>query len=249
MSETSVGSARIFAGALVTNDNGEMVLDGTELPSDAGNVAVSNDGRRIFYTVRGVQGTTGYIYDTETGETSTRFTTALRHIRVNWEPGLYIQTLPSVSLTGYAYEGASLTRLAGYKRGLMLTPAARGYALTYLEDGAYVSYSSETQEPLAITVFPEKCTKDATEAHVLWCGAPLALPAATYPDAWYQGTVSFDDSIWQLDLRTGSAALVSIPSEDVGEPIDAVNLAVSRRGDMLLFTNKQDGSLWLQEIE
>lgn len=50
-----------------------------------------------------------------------------------------------------------------------------------------VNYSPKT--------LPEKCLWLGTNTAFV-CAVPNNLPAATYPDDWYQGNISFDDSLW-----------------------------------------------------
>lgn len=248
-SETSLGGIRIFAGVITTSDDGESVLEGTELAAEADNIAFSESGDQILYTIRSLTGSTGYAYDVQTGEISTRFTSILRDIRVAWEPTLFVFTTPSAHLNGFAYEGTGFVRRAGNLPGLMLTPAREGYALTYVAENGAVYSRSNAGIDMGIAIFPQKCTSDPVELSVLWCGASFEPISGAYPDIWYQGAAAFSDSIWQLDLVSGAAALVSIPSEDVQEDIDVIDMHINETRDALIFINKRDSSLWLQEID
>lgn len=247
--EVSAGVVRTYLGTLTTaSSTGETTLSTVELSRSVHNIAFSNDGTQVFYTVGAVSGSTGYSQDLANGARSVRFTTPLRNTIVSWEPSITLASAPSASVKGYVYGGASLTRLFGGVNGLMAIPTKNGYVVSYLDNGSLVSRAGTPGgTPLAITAFPEKCTPDTQTSVVLWCAAPIALPSGIYPDAWYQGTVSFEDIIWQVNTEIGSATLVSIPSEDVDEPIDAIHMQVGGNSKFLLFINKRDGALWLQE--
>ena len=70
----------------------------------------------------------------------------------------------------------------------------------------------------------------------------------TLPDDWYQGAVSFSDRIWRVSLDGRIAALIVDPKTVGDVDIDAVNLTIDARADVLVFTNKKDGSLWSYDI-
>ncbi|PJE64208.1 MAG: hypothetical protein COU90_03865 [Candidatus Ryanbacteria bacterium CG10_big_fil_rev_8_21_14_0_10_43_42] len=95
---------------------------------------------------------------------------------------------------------------------------------------------------LSMTTLPEKCVwSSREEEHILYCGIPDKLPRTTLPDAWWQGTVSFSDSIWRINLDTNEQIKLIDTSE---LNVDAVHLFTSGDASHLFFTNKKDGSLW-----
>lgn len=250
VTETATDETRIFAGAIERADGGEGALTTIELDPHARNVAFAQTGESVFYTIPTVGGSAGYEHNLKTNIRTVRFNSILRDIVVVWEPSIIAYTAPTAYQRGYAYEGSGFSRLPGGVNGLMVVPTAHYRILSYAENNTLVSRADTLNgTALAIPVFPEKCAADPTRDTVLYCGAPLALASNAYPDVWYQGAVSFDDSVWQVDVATGSATLVSVPSKDAGEAIDAIDMQASRAGNMLIFINKKDGALWLQEIK
>ena len=251
--EGTDGDERIFTGAIERADNGEGVLATSELDPAARNIAFSGTGESIYYTATG---SAGYEQNLKVS-TSTRatvFTSPLRDIVVIWGSStsaslpLVAYTTPTARQRGYAYEGAGFSRLFGGVPGLMVIPAQNYRIISYAQNGSLVSRTDTLGgTTLAVPAFPEKCASDASHPTTLWCAAPLALLPGDYPDAWYQGAISFDDSIWQVDVTTGSATLISVPGDDVGETIDATGMQASSDGDTLLFINKKDGALWAQK--
>ena len=97
-----------------------------------------------------------------------------------------------------------------------------------------------TDLPLA-TLARDKCIWDRSDT-LLLCAVPSDLPPALYPDAWYQGTVSFTDSLWQLDLESGNATLIDLLDIPLG--LDVEKPFQDSKGDFFFFTNKKDGTLW-----
>ena len=254
--ESADSNERVFAGAIERADSGEGTLATSELDPTARNIAFSATGESIYYTVPTATGSVGYEQNlkVDTGTRATLFTSPLRDIVVSWgspasaELSLIAYTTPTAQQRGYAYEGAGFSRLFGGVPGLMVIPAQNYRVVSYAGDNTFISRTDTLAgTTLAVPAFPEKCATDASHPTTLWCAAPLALLPGDYPDAWYQGAISFDDSIWQVDVTTGSATLLSVPGDDVGETIDAVGMQATSDGDTLIFINKKDGSLWMQK--
>lgn len=237
-------------GTLVTTESGDALLETTPLPSALQNVAFSPDGETLHYTVPDGAGSAGYAHDPISGERRVLFQTPLRHITVSsWEP-LLIYTTPSARMAGYAYTGASLERLVGGLPGLMAMRYGDTLIASYAEDGALVSEpSSAGSPPPLIPVFPEKCTTGSMATTTVWCAAPMDMPSGDYPDVWYQGAVSFDDILWELNTETGSGLSINIPSQRVGEPVDVIDMMVSPDEQLLMFINKRNGGLWVQALQ
>lgn len=250
ITETVLGEPRVFTGAVARNDEGSYELALNEIDSNAKNIAFTPEGESLHYSVAHGDGTVGYRHDLRTNGRTTVFSTPLRELRVaSWDP-LITYTAPTALFPGYAYAGSSFERLFGGQHGLTLTRLADTTLVSSIENGAFVSrINTPTGGGSAITIFPDKCAADAVHDGHLWCAAPLSLPRGSYPDDWYRGTVSLSDIVWQLNLRTGNAAVVSIPFEDAREEIDAIGMRANDTGDLLLFMNKRDGALWLQETK
>ena len=74
---------------------------------------------------------------------------------------------------------------------------------------------------------------------------PQYVPSGTYPDSWYQGTVSFNDAIWKIDAGTGTTTKITTGAEGL---IDATDLAITPDNSYLFVVNKIDGSLWSLDL-
>ncbi len=81
----------------------------------------------------------------------------------------------------------------------------------------------------------------------MYCGIPRTAPS-DWPDAWYQGAASFSDRIWRVDMDARVASLVVDPKTAGEVDIDAVSLDVDPQSDVLVFTNRKDGSLWMYDL-
>lgn len=169
--------------------------------------------------------------------------------------GFIAYTKASAQSDGYGFSISSagaFTRLLGPLTGLTLLPSPSGKSVlySYVSSGAVVAGVMDTATrattPLPLAILPEKCVWTADESAV-YCGVPRAN-AGTWPDSWYQGSASFSDRIWKVDMSARVAALVIDPVAVAGTEIDAVSLAIDPKSDVLFFTNKKDGSLWAFDL-
>ncbi|MBI4086887.1 hypothetical protein HY416_02810 [Candidatus Kaiserbacteria bacterium] len=248
--ESADGEARVFVGTIERADNGEGTLVTDDLPATAKNIAFSPTGESVLYTVPSADGSTGYEHNLKTDTRTVRFTSPLQDIVAVWEPTVVVYTAPSADLPGYAYEGPAQKRIAGGIRGLTIFPMPTRHIISYMEGDSFVSrVDTPSGMSLGIPVFPEKCAADPGRTTVLWCAAPDTLAPGRYPDEWYEGSMSFEDSLWGLDLEAGSAMLRSTLREEASEIIDATGMSISDNGALLTFINKRNGSLWSYTLE
>ena len=109
------------------------------------------------------------------------------------------------------------------------------------------------------TTLPEKC--DGFNG-VFACAFPNTTPPlktssgydTVFPDAWYQGDISSDDSIILTNTSTGEQKVVLSPSqEDIKvlsnySSFDIIHPRISDDGEFLFFINKNDLSLWMLRL-
>ncbi len=183
----------------------------------------------------------------------------------SWVPrvsdtGLYIETAPANSISGYLYSLAgngTLTKVAGDAPGLVTLPSPSGrYILESTSLGAINSLSVfDTETRLSsqsnLWTLPEKCAwiGDSAAEQVVFCGVPFEKPDAIYPDDWLSGAVSFEDNAWLLAPSRGIVESFGILTVLAGRPIDIYRPVVSPDGNYALFLNKADLSLWLLKLD
>lgn len=165
---------------------------------------------------------------------------------------LVAHTNASAQTNGYSFlvnrTTGTFERIAGPSRGLISLPSPKGtYVLLSSLSGSalrleLLETASRTITSLPIGTLAEKCVW-ATDESAVYCAAPRTT-TGTLPDDWYQGAVSFSDRIWRIDLEGRVALLVVDPASVAGEAIDAVSLSLDPSSEVLVFTNKKDGSLW-----
>ena len=73
---------------------------------------------------------------------------------------------------------------------------------------------------------------------------PDNFPQGDYPDDWYQGLISFKDSIWQKNFSTGETNILINETN-----ADVINPFLTKDENYLIFTNKTDNTLWSLKLK
>jgi hypothetical protein len=254
---------KTFFGILSVNDANisEGAFDGVYLSDEIQEIVVSPGGSSFFslmpFGVRSV----GTIIDFDTGDRREVFGSPFTEWRASWP---HDTTIALTSAASYDTEGvlhflntqSEITEnvLNGVRGLTTLVSPTRTHVL-YSESvrGSFVtklfnrSFNTTTSFP--VITLPEKCTWSKKNASVLYCGVPLQIPNADYPDAWYKGDLFFTDSLWKINIETGSLEALTSGTPREGESIDLTNPKLSKDEKYIIFTNKRDGTLWSLELE
>ena len=98
--------------------------------------------------------------------------------------------------------------------------------------------------PIPVATIADKCVWTSDDS-VIYCGIPMNPDAShRYPDDWYQGAAPFSDRIWKIDVAGRYAQLTLDFSQANRGNLDAEALAIDPSRTVLVFVNKNDGSLW-----
>ncbi|MBX4210603.1 hypothetical protein KW783_01375 [Candidatus Parcubacteria bacterium] len=98
--------------------------------------------------------------------------------------------------------------------------------------------------PATVTTLPEKCVWSKKNTDIAYCAVPKTIPSNNYPDSWYQGIVSFNDSFYKVNVKSGTATFLIDPYEQLKSDVDGLKLFLDDNEDTLFFTNKKDSILW-----
>jgi hypothetical protein len=190
--------------------------------------------------------------------TTSAQTTVFKSSFSEWLPQWYadssilLTTKASGLAKGYAYildtNKRTMDKIIGDILGLTVNARADG-KLFIIGQASATSYHIKLLTPsgtLTDTTYqtlPEKCI--FTKTTFIYCAIPDSLPKALYPDAWYQGAVSFSDSLWRIDTATGNGEKL-----DIGDlpDSDITNLALSTDEKNIFWVNKKDSSLWEYQV-
>ena len=212
----------------------------------------------VFTFTPSSSGSVGAVSSADGSGATTLFSSQLSSIVLKGDTSFSAHTKPSIELPGYAFvvdgKSGAFTKLVGPMAGLsaLIDPAGERILYSGFTNGALrlALVNASTREIIALPVqtLAEKCvwTADSLSAY---CAVPVSFPIANLPDAWYQGTVSFTDRIWRIDLSARVATLVAdLPDLIEDEQIDAVSLTLDPNEGTLVFQNKRDGSLWAYSL-
>jgi len=239
-----------FLGALPKNGEGELV--GSFLPENVLSLGVSPDGKNIFYLFSSGDGVVGINSLIDGSKKSQVFDSAFSEWAADWPNQRLISLLskPSSRVLGYLYsldpQNGSFEKILSGISGLTAKLSPDGKAVLYADNGLGLKIydiKNKTSAGLGVKTLPEKCVWGKNNVS-LYCAVPQFLPEGEYPDSWYQGLISFSDSIWKIDAGSNTTTLLANPSASFGNNIDAIKLQLSPDGNYLFFINKKDSTLW-----
>jgi hypothetical protein len=246
-------AVRTFVATLPTKATSTTQLTGRYLADDIYTFAVSPKGDRVFTIPKG-ETAVGSILSMDGTKRTSILNFPFNEWNTQWpnETTITLTSKPSFSSLGYMY---SLTT-AGFMKKIIGNIAG----LTTLTNPTltYTIYSSSNDGGLSTAIYDltkntslafaqsptlaEKCVWSKLFKTIAYCAIPTTIPIGNYPDAWYQGNVSFVDNIYKVDMNLQSVNLLyRLPTD---QSIDAINLFLDTKEENLYFTNKYNYHLW-----
>lgn len=231
--------------------------EGFFLPQNLSDIAVSSTS--VLALASGVNGSTASLLRTDGTRSTTAFSSPLSSLRVSFagKTAYLAVTKPAAALSGSAFlvsASGRFSRLVGPLYGLTALPSRSGkWLLASHVVGSdmrteLVNTTSGETLPLPIKTIADKCVW-TTDDSAVYCGVPENPPAGyAYPDDWYQGAAHFSDRIWKIEVAGRYAQLVLDFSKEADGELDAESLALNQLGTVLVFVNKNDGSLWSYQL-
>lgn len=231
--------------------------DGSFLSQDLTDIAVSSAG--VLTLASGVNGSIASLGRFDGTHPTPLFTTPLSMLRIGFAgKNRYLAfSKPSATLPGYAFlvdSSGHFSRVAGPANGLvaLASPSGKWIIVSSISSGnlqmQLVNTMTGEAISLPVATIADKCVWTSDEATV-YCGIPVT-PATTYayPDDWYQGAAHFNDRVWKIDVAGRYAKLVLDLSTVSGAPFDVIAPTLDSSGTLLVFQNKNDGSLWSYKL-
>lgn len=230
---------------------------GSFLPENIQSVSAAPSGSQFFYLIPIGNDIAGYVGSfTDTNKTQI-FTSAFTEWIPQWAQAntIFMTTKPSYLFSGSMYAlnkltggftkvfgGVyGLTTLASTTSNLVLYSSASNGGPTL---GLY-NLTSHSFTPLGVNTLSEKCVWSGNGVDI-YCAVPNEIPSGQYPDSWYQGLVSFNDSIVKINTVSLSSNTVFNTAEI--NAIDATNLTLSPDEKTLFMINKKDSTLWSLDL-
>lgn len=240
----------VFGGDTVS---GPSDITGAFLPENITSISLSPDSSSIFYlynTGDAVIGTTA----TPSGDNKIQiFNSPFTEWQSQWPNSRMITftTKPSYGTPGYMYaldpNLKSMTKVLSGINGLTTLTSPSGKLILYNNNNLSMRiYNTDTEDSVSVGIktMPEKCVW-ANDSTILYCAVPKSVSGSNFPDAWYQGEVSFSDDIWKINVENGNATDIADPTAfSGGEEIDGIKLSLDPNGNYLFLVNKKDSYLW-----
>lgn len=223
-------------------------FSGVSLQDNAENIAFVNASGTLEYTITDSTGTAGYSYNFTKNTNTEVFSLPLKDVEVLWGNPTYVYTTPTATQTGYLYRVIknNLQFVTEGDRGLSSFITHSGVMVTRITDAGVKSFlitndGERVTQPLPY--IPEKCTSSGA---FLYCAIPKdTLNTHSFPDDWYMGTVSFEDSLWAVDTQNQKATVLVDFMYESGRAMDVLKIGADSEGKRVYLINKNDNTLWL----
>lgn len=245
-----------FFGTIVesASTSTEATLTGSFLPTDITSVAVAPSTPEAFF-ILGSAGSDALIVS-ESAQLSSITSLPFSELLTQWPGGRTIAftTKPSAFSFGFTYflnlNTGAYERVLENIGGLTTLVSPDRSLILYSEGGvgnlalSIANTQTNTQTELPVTTLPEKCVWSIESSRIVFCGVPNNLPQIAYPDSWYQGLISFSDTLWEIDTEANEAHVVLQPA-DLGHNLDMTYLKLSPSEQHLVFIDKNELIPWL----
>ena len=236
-------------------------MSGFFLPQDIVSINMSPQGNDIFYlqeisgVVQGVlQSINDQAIETIFESPFTQWTSVW-----NKDDRIEVTTKPSYASPGYSYElnteNGDFHKSFKQRNGLTVIPDHQGERmLVHHVDVGRPKISIYEREanrflPISIETFTDKCVWSEGDEYI-YCAVPDALAYGDeYPDIWYQGLETYNDSLWRINTSTLQEELLTDLLNEHGQSIDIEEISVDSTNQYLYFLDKNTEFLWSYRID
>lgn len=230
---------------------------GEFLSSNITDINVSQDKSKFFYLTETSGGVTGTIRSFAETKKTQVFSSPFTEWLSAWagDGKIYLTTKASYAANGNLFSlntgNGTLTKVLGGIAGLTTLANGNGTFILYsiaTTGGPKLSVfdvAKHTSADLSIYSLPEKCVWALDNINV-YCAIPSDIGGQEYPDLWYQGITSFNDSFMKID--TSTLQIQPLANSNDGIPVDATHLFLDNTEASLFFINKKDSTLWSLDL-
>lgn len=235
----------------INTDGTRTQKEGVYLPDNILQAAISPDTKQVAHLTSAKAGATLTLSTLTNTKKTTLIQTPFREWIMSWPTAksIFLQTKASALVPGYLYKvdttEKKLRRVLGDINGLTTSVSPSGTYVLYSQhsDGGFVTrmYNTKTNttRALSLVILPEKCTWLKNDD--LICAGNTSVPTAQYPDAWYQGIVSFSDQLYHI---SATELVYETLYDGSGTSYDMTNLAADETAREVYFVDKSTGLLW-----
>ena len=241
----------------VVGDEGNFIdLETSFLVENIKNIDVLDN--QIFYTLDDFVGLVGYSFNFEDAtEQTSVFSSDISQINPKWldQTKLLFATKPSANSNGFLFEynleNRNTKKILSGGAGFNFTIKPNSNYIIYSELNGFkinsYSYNLETGDIVSLdlnTIVADKCAWSKVVDTIIYCAEPNFEIGLGYPNLWYQGQVSLNDSLYQIDVESG----LKIELDGLNQNFDITNIQLSEDDDFITFINKKDLTLWSLDI-
>ncbi len=253
-SPTNSKNLNLVLGVLGTTTPTDLVL--SSFSAEVSDFSIPKSGELLF-AEQGEGSTVASAYNADTTKERVLFTLPYRDARIEWgekaDDSHYAYPKASYALEGFLYEAKAgkLTRLP--IDGFGFTAKANDELIVYTTSVKEVPttylYNRKTKAERALDSYtlPEKCFLPESGTTIICAQESTSVPYES-PDRWYQGILSFKDSLYAIYTEDFTAELLADTYVESNREIDATQLQVGEGGSALYFINKNDNTLWMYEF-
>ena len=231
------------------NTNTLADVKGSLLPDKIEDMSLSSDAMSLFYLFTSGNDLIGTTLNLATSKKVQIFDSPFTEWLSWWPTSKMITftTKPSSLVPGYMYSmDPSNTKVFNSVlsniNGLTTETSPNVKMILYADSNLTLSFyhtDTNVSNSAGVKTLPEKCVWGSA-SDIIYCAVPKSIPPNKYPDAWYQGEISFSDQLWKIDVKTGNATLLVDPASVSGGQGVALDPSVN----YLFFVNKKDSYLW-----
>ena len=241
-------------GKISTSSN-ELLLK--DFSTKVESFAITSSGTDLLYTTKDATGLSGHSYNFKSNTDKTIFTLPFHEAVIQWgneaNSTHYLYPKSTYLLEGYLYKvsNGKISRLpvSGYGLNALANDDIIAYSVNENSEIKNYIFNQKTQTtlPLSATILPEKCLIANVGYKVVCAWEPRSLPTE-FPDQWYQGSLNFKDSIWNIYGDYSSVDLLVDTFGESGREIDIINIRLDDNEKAVYFINKNDNTLWMYEL-
>lgn len=159
---------------------------------------------------------------------------------------LYATTKASSFALGITTALPNFSTVIGERAGLMVKPSSSYFLQSVWQTGSISTrvVGDNGSRVLALKTLASKCGWGSND--FLVCGVPKLLlrGGRDLPDAWFQGTASFEDNFYYINVDTFEEYPFFSFDKKYGT-FDITSIVISSGNDFISFINKKNGELWL----
>ena len=213
-----------------------------------------NEDGKFFYLKNRGFGVDGIVFDVK-NETRTRVFTSLASAWIPFyssDSKLGLLTKPSIYSIGsfFLYNligGSNRKVISGLGLSVMPNKDITEFVYSYFNNNDFVTGLFKINggsEDFTFRTLSEKCA--ISDINII-CGVPFStetfVNGALLPDGWYQGVVSFND-LFVVFSKEDKLVESLFDQEELTTSIDVYEPQISDEGNVFVFKNKNDESLW-----